>query len=184
MNIALANTLVEIADQVDLPKDEAREVLDSRRFKDSVDADWQRSRELGVTGVPTFVVGDRTVRRLRPLCHLLGQAAVIRHRAITVVQALIGHQSDHTDLGCWNVDVATGEELLKRETFHRRVGVQRKVPELHVDLVGGAKSFYTHGAEVAPWSDVVGKDFEDDGIGHFDSSGYASTRNRDLNVHL
>ena len=43
-------------------------------------------------------------------------------------------------------------------------GVQREVPELHVDLVGGAKSFYTHGAEVAPWSDVVGKDFEDDGI--------------------
>lgn len=66
VNIALANTLVEIADQVDLPKDEAREVLDSRRFKDSVDADWQRSREVGVTGVPTFVAGDRTVVRAQP----------------------------------------------------------------------------------------------------------------------
>ena len=66
VNIALANTLVEIADQVDLPKDEAREVLDSRRFKDSVDADWQRSREVGVTGVPTFVAGDRTVVGAQP----------------------------------------------------------------------------------------------------------------------
>jgi predicted DsbA family dithiol-disulfide isomerase len=61
LNIALANTLVEIADQVDLPTDEAREVLDSRRFKEAVDSDWQRSKELGVTGVPTFVAGDRVV---------------------------------------------------------------------------------------------------------------------------
>ena len=61
LNITLANTLVEIADQVDLPTDEAREVLDSRRFKEAVDSDWQRSKELGVTGVPTFVAGDRVV---------------------------------------------------------------------------------------------------------------------------
>ena len=36
--------------------DEAREVLASRIFKDEVDADWKRCGEVGVTGVPTFVM--------------------------------------------------------------------------------------------------------------------------------
>ena len=61
LNIAVGDTLVGVAEQVGLAKGEAREVLDSRRFKDAVDADWQRSRELGVTGVPTFVAGNQVV---------------------------------------------------------------------------------------------------------------------------
>ena len=40
---------------VGLPADEARAVLDERRFKDAVDADWEKSHRYGVTGVPTFV---------------------------------------------------------------------------------------------------------------------------------
>ena len=39
---------------MDLPVDEAREVLAGRMFKDEVDADWKRCHQLGVTGVPTF----------------------------------------------------------------------------------------------------------------------------------
>ena len=35
----------------------AREVIESRSFKAAVDADWNRSNQLGVTGVPTFVAG-------------------------------------------------------------------------------------------------------------------------------
>ena len=66
LNIGIGDTLVGVAEQVGLPKDEAREVLDLRRFKDAVDADWQRSTELGVTGVPTFVVGDRAVVGAQP----------------------------------------------------------------------------------------------------------------------
>jgi predicted DsbA family dithiol-disulfide isomerase len=30
-------------------------VLTERRFKDAVDADWAKSHQYGVTGVPTFV---------------------------------------------------------------------------------------------------------------------------------
>ena len=30
-------------------------MLAERRFKDAVDADWEKSRRYGVTGVPTFV---------------------------------------------------------------------------------------------------------------------------------
>ena len=57
VNIALIENLMTIVRQLSLPEEEAREVLDSRRFRDAVDEDWQRCRELGVTAVPTFVVG-------------------------------------------------------------------------------------------------------------------------------
>ena len=55
-NLADIDLLVEIAVSVGLPADEARAVLQERRFKDAVDADWSKSHRYGVTGVPTFVV--------------------------------------------------------------------------------------------------------------------------------
>ena len=54
-NIGDPEILVEIAQSVGLPADEARAVLAERRFKDAVDADWAKSHAYGVTGVPTFV---------------------------------------------------------------------------------------------------------------------------------
>jgi predicted DsbA family dithiol-disulfide isomerase len=54
-NLADIDLLVEIAASVGLPAEEARAVLTERRFKDAVDADWQKSAQYGVTGVPTFV---------------------------------------------------------------------------------------------------------------------------------
>ena len=57
VNLARAENLVRIAEQVGLPVDEAGSVLAERGYREEVDADWQRSRELGVTGVPTFVIG-------------------------------------------------------------------------------------------------------------------------------
>jgi predicted DsbA family dithiol-disulfide isomerase len=54
-NIGDPEILVEIARSVRLPAEEARAVLAERRFKDAVDADWAKSRDYGVTGVPTFV---------------------------------------------------------------------------------------------------------------------------------
>ena len=65
-NIARVDTLVEVAQQIGLNGDQGRKVLESRRFKDAVDADWQRSVNLGVTGVPTFLVGDRAVVGAQP----------------------------------------------------------------------------------------------------------------------
>jgi hypothetical protein len=44
--------------------------------------------------------------------------------------------------------------------------VQREVHGLDIDVVGLAEFFNTHGAEIAPGSDVVGKDLEGHGIGH------------------
>ena len=65
-NIGDADVLLEIVEAVGLSVDAAREVLDSRVFKDAVDADWEKSRETGVTGVPTFVVGGYGVVGAQP----------------------------------------------------------------------------------------------------------------------
>jgi predicted DsbA family dithiol-disulfide isomerase len=54
-NIGDPEVLIEIAGSVGLPAEEARAVIEERRFKDAVDADWAKSHRYGVTGVPTFV---------------------------------------------------------------------------------------------------------------------------------
>jgi predicted DsbA family dithiol-disulfide isomerase len=65
-NIGDLDILVEIAQSVGLPGDEARAVLTERRFKDAVDADWAKSRQYGVTGVPTFVAARYGVVGAQP----------------------------------------------------------------------------------------------------------------------
>jgi predicted DsbA family dithiol-disulfide isomerase len=65
-NIGEPELLVELAASVGLPADEARAVLAERRFKDAVDADWQKSAQYGVTGVPTFVAGGYGVVGAQP----------------------------------------------------------------------------------------------------------------------
>ena len=65
-NIGDPEILVEIAQSVGLPAEEARAVLAERRFKDAVDADWAKSRDYGVTGVPTFVAGGYGVVGAQP----------------------------------------------------------------------------------------------------------------------
>jgi predicted DsbA family dithiol-disulfide isomerase len=59
VNLARMEQLVAITQEIGLPATEARTVLQERRFRARVDADWQRCHELGITGVPTFVIGNR-----------------------------------------------------------------------------------------------------------------------------
>jgi predicted DsbA family dithiol-disulfide isomerase len=56
-DISRPEVLLEIAEEVGLSREAARNVLEKRTFKDAVDADWALSREYGITGVPTFVAG-------------------------------------------------------------------------------------------------------------------------------
>ena len=65
-NIGDPDILVEIAEKVGLDPAEARKVLDERRFKAVVDADWQKSAAYGVTGVPTFVAARYGVVGAQP----------------------------------------------------------------------------------------------------------------------
>ncbi len=57
INIGEIDELVKIAEAAGLSGTAAREVLETRSFRASVDADWRSSREVGITGVPTFVAG-------------------------------------------------------------------------------------------------------------------------------
>ena len=56
-NIGKAEVLTKIAEENDLPKDEATDVLLSRKYKDAVDEDWRRCAAFGVNAVPTFLAG-------------------------------------------------------------------------------------------------------------------------------
>lgn len=65
-NIGDLEILVELAASVGLPAEDAREVLTHRTFSAAIDADWQRSRAYGITGVPTFVAGGYGVVGAQP----------------------------------------------------------------------------------------------------------------------
>jgi predicted DsbA family dithiol-disulfide isomerase len=65
-NISDVDELVVIAEAVGLDALEARRVIIDREYKEAVDEDWQRSRETGVTGVPTFFGNDLVVVGCQP----------------------------------------------------------------------------------------------------------------------
>ncbi len=58
-NIAKMDVLTDLAEAAGLSGQEARRVLEEGRYRAAVDADWNRSRELGVTAVPTFILDGR-----------------------------------------------------------------------------------------------------------------------------
>jgi predicted DsbA family dithiol-disulfide isomerase len=65
-DISKPAVLLEIAERVGLPVEAAREVLERRTFEAAVDADWTLSRELRISGVPTFVAGHWGVVGAQP----------------------------------------------------------------------------------------------------------------------
>lgn len=65
-NIGDIDVLVEIAASVGLSTEDARQVLANRTFSAQIDADWQKSRAYGITGVPTFVAGGYGVAGAQP----------------------------------------------------------------------------------------------------------------------
>jgi predicted DsbA family dithiol-disulfide isomerase len=65
-DISNPEVLLETVGSVGLSVEAAREVLDKRTFKAAVDEDWKLSREYGITGVPTFVIGRYGVVGAQP----------------------------------------------------------------------------------------------------------------------
>jgi predicted DsbA family dithiol-disulfide isomerase len=65
-NIGDIDELVKIAEEAGLDGDAARRVLQNREFEHQVDEDWRYSRELGVTGVPTFYSNNLVVVGCQP----------------------------------------------------------------------------------------------------------------------
>ena len=65
-DISQPAVLLDIVERLGLSVDGAREVLEKRTFEAAVDADWALSRQYGITGVPTFVVGRYGVVGAQP----------------------------------------------------------------------------------------------------------------------
>ena len=81
INIACVDNLIGIATSIGLPEEDCRDALTWRRYRHAVDTDWNRSRTLGLTGVPAFVVGQNGVTGAQPydvLEQLLEQSAAKR----------------------------------------------------------------------------------------------------------
>ncbi len=65
-NIAKVDELAILAKSIGLSAKEARSVIESRTLREAVDADWSRSHKLGITSVPTFVLGDQAIVGFQP----------------------------------------------------------------------------------------------------------------------
>ena len=65
-NIGDVDVLLEVVGSVGLSVEDARDVLENRTFQQAVDADWQKSQQYGVTGVPTYVAGGYGVVGAQP----------------------------------------------------------------------------------------------------------------------
>jgi predicted DsbA family dithiol-disulfide isomerase len=58
-NIGDAAVLVDIAEKIGLSKKSAQDVLKNRSFQEDVDQDWERSKMVGISAVPTFIMGQQ-----------------------------------------------------------------------------------------------------------------------------
>ena len=65
-NIANADSLADLCENIGLPGDEAWRVVRDRTFREEVDADWKRSRDLGITAVPTIIMGFQGIVGFQP----------------------------------------------------------------------------------------------------------------------
>jgi len=86
INIGDIDELVKIAKSSGLDGAQARTTIEQRQFEEQVDKDWQRSREYGVTGVPTFYSNDLMVVGCQPyeqlekfVKHLIKENAGVSH---------------------------------------------------------------------------------------------------------
>lgn len=66
-NIGDVDVLIDIARASGIADSDARTVLIERTFRAAVDADWEKARRYGITGVPSFVAGNGKVTGAHPL---------------------------------------------------------------------------------------------------------------------
>lgn len=65
-NIAELDVLLAATERAGLDTEEARRVLAEREYQAAVDADWDRSRKAGITGVPSFLSNNLVVVGCQP----------------------------------------------------------------------------------------------------------------------
>jgi len=65
-NIGLNSNLVKLGVSVGLPEQQVQEVLEQRLYREAVDQDWNRSHQMGVTAVPTFMMNGMSLVGAQP----------------------------------------------------------------------------------------------------------------------
>ncbi len=70
LNIARLSVLSEIVESIGLSGQEAKTRLVAGDFRKAVDHDWQRSRSMGITAVPTFNLEGRQLVGAQPYAAL------------------------------------------------------------------------------------------------------------------
>jgi predicted DsbA family dithiol-disulfide isomerase len=65
-NIGDVEVLVDVARSAGIDPAAARQALSERSFKAAVDQDWEKARRYGITGVPSFVAGNRKLVGAHP----------------------------------------------------------------------------------------------------------------------
>ena len=117
---------------------------------------------------PKQRVMDRIPARLGvgPGTQFLRQAAVVGHGAIAVRQPFGRHAFAHLRLHLGYVEAAAGEQIRQAAPLRRCVRMQREMNPLDLDVVFFPEPLDTHGTEITPGSDVVGKDFHHHRFGH------------------
>jgi predicted DsbA family dithiol-disulfide isomerase len=66
INIAKIEELASLTRRIGLSEQEAKKVLELRTYRKTVDSDWKRSHQFGITAVPTFVINQRAVVGAQP----------------------------------------------------------------------------------------------------------------------
>ena len=77
-NFAKKEVLLKIAESVGLPPNKALEVIEKRSFSDAVDKEWELSRSLGITAVPTLMYNKKQLTGAHPyeqVVHFINQAS-------------------------------------------------------------------------------------------------------------
>lgn len=80
-NVADIDVLLGVAESVGLDAGAASDVLKNRSYKEAVDEDWAKSRQYGVTGVPTYIIGQAGVVGAQPfeaIERLIVEAGVVK----------------------------------------------------------------------------------------------------------
>jgi predicted DsbA family dithiol-disulfide isomerase len=66
-NIASADVLAHIAEQLDLDAADLRQALSDERFRDEVERQFQYAREAGINAVPAYVAGRYLLVGAQPI---------------------------------------------------------------------------------------------------------------------
>ena len=99
---------------------------------------------------------------LRPFSQLLGQATVECFFSFPPGKAQIFRHAPLTFLLFPEIGRIAAKKVLQAQSLFRRFGMQGKGPPLNLDPILVVQLFNTPGTEVAPGSNIIGKNFERD----------------------